>query len=78
MPSITYRSYLRLPELLACQTPLSDAHDELLFISIHQASEIWLKLCLHELTAARDPRHHLEGGRQVVGGDQVARGGELV
>ena len=54
MPSITYRSYLRLPELLACQTPLSDAHDELLFISIHQASEIWLKLCLHELTAARD------------------------
>jgi tryptophan 2,3-dioxygenase len=52
--SITYRSYLRLPELLACQRPLSDAHDELLFISIHQASEIWLKLALHELFAARD------------------------
>ena len=52
--SITYRSYLRLPELLACQQPLSDAHDELLFISIHQASEIWLKLALHELFAARD------------------------
>jgi tryptophan 2,3-dioxygenase len=51
--TITYRSYLRLPELLACQHPLSDAHDELLFISIHQASEIWLKLALHELHAAR-------------------------
>ena len=53
MADLTYRSYLRLPELLDCQTPLSDAHDELLFISIHQASEIWLKLALHELTAAR-------------------------
>ncbi|GGB32828.1 tryptophan 2,3-dioxygenase [Sphingomonas metalli] len=51
--TITYRSYLRLPELLDCQTPLSEAHDELLFIAIHQASEIWLKLCLHELSAAR-------------------------
>lgn len=50
---ITYRSYLRLGELLNCQSPLSDAHDELLFISIHQASEIWMKLCLHELRAAR-------------------------
>jgi tryptophan 2,3-dioxygenase len=53
MAPITYRSYLRLPELLELQTPLSDAHDELLFIAIHQASEIWLKLCLHELREAR-------------------------
>lgn len=53
MSKITYRSYLRLDDLLACQTPLSAAHDELLFISIHQASEIWMKLCLHELRAAR-------------------------
>jgi tryptophan 2,3-dioxygenase len=52
-PPITYRSYLRLPELLDCQSPLTDAHDELLFISIHQASEIWMKLCIHELEAAR-------------------------
>ncbi|HEY0315878.1 MAG TPA: tryptophan 2,3-dioxygenase [Sphingomonas sp.] len=51
--TITYRSYLRLPDLLDCQHPLSDAHDELLFIAIHQASEIWLKLALHELHAAR-------------------------
>ena len=53
MPALTYRSYLRLDDLLACQSPLSDAHDEMLFISIHQASEIWMKLCLHELRAAR-------------------------
>ncbi|MEG3085955.1 tryptophan 2,3-dioxygenase [Sphingomonas sp. PB4P5] len=53
-PSLTYGSYLRLPELLALQTPLSDTHDELLFIIIHQASELWIKLCLHELTAACD------------------------
>ncbi len=52
-PSITYRGYLRLPELLDCQAPRSDAHDELLFITIHQASELWMKLSLHELRAAR-------------------------
>ncbi len=51
--TITYRSYLRLPELLDLQTPLSDVHDELLFVTIHQASELWMKLCLHELGEAR-------------------------
>ncbi|MBB5685031.1 tryptophan 2,3-dioxygenase [Sphingobium boeckii] len=51
-PSPTYGSYLRLPEILAAQTPLSDAHDEMLFIVIHQTSELWIKLCLHELGAA--------------------------
>jgi tryptophan 2,3-dioxygenase len=50
----TYGSYLRLPELLAVQTPLSTAHDEMLFIIIHQTSELWIKLCLHEFQAARD------------------------
>ncbi|WP_085809942.1 tryptophan 2,3-dioxygenase [Sphingomonas sp. TZW2008] len=51
--SPSYTSYLRLDDLLACQTPLSDTHDEMLFIVIHQASELWMKLCLHELDAAR-------------------------
>ena len=51
---VTYASYLDLDRLLAAQHPVSGAHDELLFIIIHQASELWLKLCLHELTAARD------------------------
>ncbi|WP_198683820.1 tryptophan 2,3-dioxygenase [Peristeroidobacter agariperforans] len=51
---LTYAQYLRLPGLLAQQAPRSDSHDEMLFIIIHQASELWLKLCLHELRAARN------------------------
>ena len=53
---LTYGSYLRLPELLAQQLPQVDppAHDELLFITVHQAYELWFKQLLHELTAARD------------------------
>ncbi|MDP4605777.1 MAG: tryptophan 2,3-dioxygenase family protein [Erythrobacter sp.] len=51
---VTYASYLDLDRVLAAQHPSSDAHDELLFIIVHQASELWLKLCLHELTAARE------------------------
>lgn len=50
----TYGGYLALPELLACQRPVSQSHDELLFITIHQASELWLKLMIHELCAARE------------------------
>jgi tryptophan 2,3-dioxygenase len=50
---VTYASYLDLDRILAAQHPSSDAHDELLFIIVHQASELWLKLCLHELTAER-------------------------
>lgn len=53
MTALTYRRYLRLPELLACQSTPSGTHDELLFVTIHQASELWLKLCLHELDEAR-------------------------
>lgn len=53
---LTYGSYLRVPELLDQQRPESDpeAHDELLFIVIHQAYELWFKLLLHELDDARD------------------------
>ncbi len=53
---LSYGSYLRLPELLAQQVPLVDppAHDELLFITVHQVYELWFKQLLHELGAARD------------------------
>jgi tryptophan 2,3-dioxygenase len=53
---LTYGTYLRLPELLAQQVPLVDppAHDELLFITVHQVYELWFKQLLHELVAARD------------------------
>jgi len=51
---VTYASYLDLDRIIAAQHPALDAHDELLFIIVHQASELWLKLCLHKLTAARE------------------------
>lgn len=50
---VTYTGYLDLERILGAQYPASGAHDELLFIIVHQASELWLKLCLHELTQAR-------------------------
>jgi tryptophan 2,3-dioxygenase len=52
--SRSYGQYLALDEILAAQRPVSPEHDEMLFIIIHQASELWMKLCLHELTAALD------------------------
>ena len=52
-PPMTYARYLGLDTMLAAQHPRSDAHDELLFIIIHQASELWMKLLLHELEEAR-------------------------
>ncbi len=52
--SQSYGEYLHLDQILSAQHPLSYQHDEMLFIIIHQATELWMKLCLHELTAARD------------------------
>jgi tryptophan 2,3-dioxygenase len=47
-----YGGYLCLDRLLSAQRPRSADHDEMLFIIIHQASELWIKLLLHELAAA--------------------------
>ena len=49
---MTYAKYLHLPEILNAQHRLSDEHDEMLFIIIHQASELWLKLAGHEVEVA--------------------------
>jgi len=49
---MTYGKYLHLPEILNAQHRLSNEHDEMLFIVIHQASELWLKLAGHEVEAA--------------------------
>jgi tryptophan 2,3-dioxygenase len=53
---LSYGSYLRVPELLSQQHLLSDppAHDELLFIIVHQAYELWFKELLFELETVRD------------------------
>jgi tryptophan 2,3-dioxygenase len=53
---LTYGSYLQLPRLLSCQQLEScpPAHDELLFITIHQVYELWFQQLLHEVGTARD------------------------
>lgn len=51
---LSYASYLKVPELLMLQQRLSDEHDELLFIVAHQVYELWFKVVLFELEAARD------------------------
>jgi tryptophan 2,3-dioxygenase len=49
---MSYADYLHLDEVLNAQVPLSPDHNEMLFIVQHQTSELWMKLMLHELTAA--------------------------
>jgi tryptophan 2,3-dioxygenase len=53
---LSYGTYLRIPELLSVQSPLADppANDEMLFIVVHQAFELWFKEMLFELESARD------------------------
>jgi tryptophan 2,3-dioxygenase len=51
---LSYGTYLKLPEMLALQQRLSTEHDELLFIVAHQVYELWFKVVLFELDAARD------------------------
>jgi tryptophan 2,3-dioxygenase len=71
---VYYWEYLRLDELLSVQQPLSEpvAHDELLFIVVHQAFELWFKQILFELDAVLEVM-----GRNVVAekdmGEVVAR-----
>jgi tryptophan 2,3-dioxygenase len=48
----TYADYLKLDQLLSAQQPLSELHDEMLFIVIHQTKELWMKELLHELNLA--------------------------
>lgn len=49
---LSYENYLHLQQVLSAQHPLSEEHDEMLFLIIHQASELWLKLAGHEIAAA--------------------------
>ena len=66
---LSYGTYLKVPELLRLQQRLSQEHDELLFIVAHQVYELWFKVVLFELEAAREridaddlffARHHLQ------------------
>ncbi len=51
---MTYGRYLALDQLLSAQHPISDEHDELLFVIIHQTKELWLKQAIAELRVALD------------------------
>ncbi len=51
--SQSYGDYLQLTQLLSAQKPVSDAHDETMFIIVHQVSELWIHLFLHELEFVR-------------------------
>ena len=59
---LNYGSYLRLDHLLSAQLPLSDRHDEMLFIIQHQTTELWMKLVIHELRSAM----------ALIGADELA------
>lgn len=47
--SQSYGEYLHLERVLSAQQPLSGEHDEMMFIVVHQVSELWIRLFLHEL-----------------------------
>ena len=53
MSENTYSSYLHLDQLLSAQDCATEADSELLFLTIHQAKELWFKLMIHELEGAR-------------------------
>src|SRR5258708_19512976 len=57
MSEHSYSSYLEIDKLLSAQRSMTDSDDELLFIVIHQAHELWFKLAIHELGCAIDALH---------------------
>ena len=67
MSDVTYGSYLALTELLALQRPRSSPEhpDELLFIVVHQASELWFKAILHELDGLYDALERHDTGMSL-------------
>jgi tryptophan 2,3-dioxygenase len=51
---MTYGDYLGLDRILSAQHPISNLHDEMLFVIIHQTKELWLKQIIHELKVSRE------------------------
>jgi len=68
--NMTYGEYLNLDSLLSSQNRLSGHHDEMLFIIIHQVSELWMKLTLHEMTSAIEA---IEAGQMQSAFKMLAR-----
>jgi tryptophan 2,3-dioxygenase len=70
---LTYGSYLRLDDLLSCQSPLTDSHDELLFVIIHQVYELWFKQILHEAALLQDRLEHGDSARALATARRIAK-----
>ncbi len=51
---MSYGDYLKIDQILSAQSLRTDAHDEMLFIIQHQTAELWMKLAIHEISAARE------------------------
>ena len=67
---MSYTDYLSLDAILTAQHLRTTAHDEMLFIIQHQTSELWMRLALHEIGAARD---HLAAGEARMAFKMLAR-----
>ena len=70
---LTYGSYLRLDELLSCQSPQTGAHDELLFVIIHQVYELWFKQILHEAARLQDRLEAGSGAAALATAQRIAK-----
>ena len=69
--TLTYGKHLVLDQLLSSQRPVSDSDHELLFIVVHQSTELWMKLLLHEIGVAIG---HLRSGAVAEANRRLARG----
>jgi tryptophan 2,3-dioxygenase len=79
MSTHTYSSYLEIDKLLSAQRSMTDSDDELLFIVIHQAHELWFKLAIHELSCAIDAlqRERPSNGDCIIAFKRLSRVSEI-
>jgi len=79
MSTHTYASYLEIDKLLSAQRSMTDSDDELLFIVIHQAHELWFKLAIHELSYAIEAlqRERPSNGDCIVAFKRLSRVSEI-
>jgi tryptophan 2,3-dioxygenase len=70
---LTYAAYLRLDDLLSSQSPLTEQHDELLFVIIHQVYELWFKQILHEAARLQDRLEAGDGAAALATARRIAK-----
>jgi tryptophan 2,3-dioxygenase len=70
---LTYGTYLRLDELLSSQSPLTESHDELLFVIIHQVYELWFKQILHEAARLQARLEAGDGAAALATAQRIAK-----